>query len=47
MISGKTFKAKAKGCCSKREPNTKDVPSAVAEDSFATPALITSKNPAT
>ena len=47
IIKGNTLRAKAYGCCSNREPNTNDVPSAVADDSFATPALITSKKPAT
>ena len=47
MISGKTLSANAYGCASKRLPNRKDVPSAVADDSFATPALTAAKNPAT
>ena len=42
-----TLRAKAYGCSSKSEPNTNEVPSAVADDNFATPALITSKKPAT
>ena len=47
IIKGRTFKAKTKGLFSNKLPNTKVVPSAVADDSFATPGLITSKKPAT
>ena len=47
IIKGRTFKAKTKGLFTNISPKTNLVPSAVADDNFATPALITSKKPAT
>ena len=43
IISGRTFSANIYGCASNNEPKRKLVPSAVAEDNFATPLLKASK----
>ena len=44
MINGRTLSANIYGCASNNEPKRKLVPSAVAEDNFATPLLKASKN---